>query len=228
MEKDYDVLAISRHISQQQSNLKQDFGRLAESFNTYDLDLGELDTFNDLANYIEKTYGKLDVVVHNAGIAPEKRVDLLDMTEASYDKLMDINLKGPVFLTQKLFPLLDKSDQGSLIFISSISASVASINRGEYCISKAGLSMFASLMATKLSNSSINSFEIRPGIIETDMTKPVLDNYKIKIAYGLVPQGRIGQPEDIAKVVGVLASGDFAYGNGSIIELSGGMQIRSL
>ncbi len=141
---------------------------------------------------------------------------------------MQINLSGPIFMTQKLFPLMEKSDSGSIVLVSSISAEVASVNRAEYCISKAGLSMFAKILADRLAKTNINVFEVRPGIIETDMTKPVLEKYKKLIDDGLVPIGRIGQPDDVAKAIRALVSGDFDYTNGLCVEISGGMQIRSL
>ncbi|MFA6659171.1 MAG: 3-ketoacyl-ACP reductase [Victivallaceae bacterium] len=179
-------------------------------------------------------FGALNVLVNNAGVAPKERVDITEMTEDSYDRVMDINLKGPFFLTQLVARhMLEQHKNNSdftscIINIGSISATVNSINRGEYCISKAGVSMMTSLWAVRLAEAGIPVYEIRPGIIETDMTALVKDKYDKLISDGLVPQKRWGYPEDIAKAAVMLANGDLAYSTGQVIQVDGGMTIPRL
>lgn len=181
-------------------------------------------------------FGKIDVLVNNAGVAPEKRTDILEMTPESYDRLLSINARGPFFLTQKIANQMVKKAKKDralklkpcIIFISSISAYVSSPSRAEYCVSKAALSQAARVFADRLSEYNINVFEVRPGIIRTDMTAPVREKYDKLIAQGLVPQKRWGFPEDVGKAVASLARGDFGYSTGLVIEVSGGMNIRHL
>ncbi|HAF85263.1 MAG TPA: 3-ketoacyl-ACP reductase [Sphaerochaeta sp.] len=176
-------------------------------------------------------HGRLDGLVNNAGIAPKQRFDFLDMPQESYDRLMDVNLKGPIFLTQLIAN--EWKRQGALsgktvIFISSISSDTVSTNRGEYCISKAGLSMGASLFATSLAPYGAHVFEVRPGIIKTDMTSAVESKYDALIASGLVPQLRWGTSEDVGKTVAALASGVLPYSTGAVIHVDGGQHIPRL
>ncbi|MEA1878943.1 MAG: 3-ketoacyl-ACP reductase [Bacteroidota bacterium] len=224
----YSVVGLSRSIN----TVDADLNRIAKEnqvfYSGIRADVSKTQDYDKVYDFIKKEFGMLNLLVHNAGVAQMERKDVLEMSVDSYNRVMQINLFGPVFLTQKLFPLMKQLESGSIVFVSSISADVASINRAEYCISKAGLSMFAKVMAERLAKTKINVFEIRPGIIETDMTKPVLNKYNKLINDGLVPKGRIGQPEDIALALRALVSGDFAYTNGLCLEISGGMQIRSL
>lgn len=176
-------------------------------------------------------HGRLDGLVNNAGVAPKQRFDFLDMPEESYDRLMSINLKGPIFLTQRIANEWKKQDALSgktVIFISSVSSDTVSINRGEYCISKAGISMGASLFATTLAPLGAQVFEVRPGIIKTDMTSAVESKYDTLIASGLVPQLRWGSAEDVGKTVASLASGNLPYSTGTVIHVDGGMHIPRL
>lgn len=179
-------------------------------------------------------YGKLHVLVNNAGIAPKERKDILDASEESFDEVISTNLKGTYFLTQKAANLmigLKKTDQQSgccIINISSISATVASVNRGEYCIAKAGLSMATQLFAVRLGEFGIPVFEVRPGIIHTDMTAGVKEKYDKLIEAGLCVQQRWGEPEDVGKVVASLAKGDFMYSTGQVIMVDGGLTISRL
>ena len=186
----------------------------------------------DLVREIESRFGQLDFHVNNAGIAPAVRTDILETTRESFDRLIDVNLKGTFFLTQKIANLMIKNDAPAdtraIINISSISAYTASTSRAEYCISKAGISMLTALYADRLAEYGINVYEIRPGIIQTDMTAGVLEKYNKLIKDGLLPIGRLGQPEDVAKAVLAVVSGLLPYSTGEIINADGGFHIRRL
>jgi 3-oxoacyl-[acyl-carrier protein] reductase len=178
-------------------------------------------------------YGRIDVLVNNAGVAPKERVDILDMTEESYDYVMNINTKGTMFMTQyaaKRMMIQEPVNgvRGIIINISSISAEVSSVNRGEYCISKAGISMLTKLYADRLAPEGIYVYEIRPGIIETDMTAKVKDKYDRMFQEGICPINRWGTPEDVGLAVSALCSGKFRYTTGQCIYVDGGFHIRRL
>ncbi len=179
-------------------------------------------------------YGRLDMLVNNAGVAPKVRADLLDMSLDSYRYVMDTNLAGPFFLTQyaakRMMELREagKIMEGRIVFVTSISAYTASINRGEYCMSKAGLSMAVKLFADRLASENIHVYEIQPGVIATDMTSGVKEKYDKLIAEGLTPQPRWGTPEDVGKAVSAIAQGYFDFSTGSSIEVGGGFGIRRL
>jgi NAD(P)-dependent dehydrogenase (short-subunit alcohol dehydrogenase family) len=183
---------------------------------------------------VEAQYGKLHVLVNNAGIAPKVRNDILEATEESFDDVLSTNLKGTYFLTQKAANWMiaqkkgDPGFQGCIINITSISATVASVNRGEYCVSKAGLSMATQLFAVRLGEYGIPVFEVRPGVIRTDMTSGVKEKYDKLIDEGLCVQKRWGEPEDIGKVVAVLAGGQLMYSTGQVIMVDGGLTIPRL
>ena len=187
-----------------------------------------------LVDAVRERFGRLHVLVNNAGVAPAGRCDLLDAGEDSFDRLIAINLKGPYFLTQAVARLLleqkraDPQWQGCVVFVTSVSAEMVSINRGEYCVSKAGLSMAARLWAVRLAPEAIPVFELRPGIIRTDMTAGVAGKYDALIAGGLVPQERWGEPDDVGRVVAALARGDAAYSTGAVITVDGGLTIPRL
>src|SRR5690606_13635659 len=169
-----------------------------------------------------------------AGIAPRQRADLLEMTEASYDEVMAVNLKGPFFLSQRIAKLMIRLleagtiSNASIVNIGSISAYTSSTNRGEYCISKAGMGMMTLLFADRLSAYGINVYEVRPGIIETDMTGKVKEKYDQLIGDGLTPIRRWGQAEDVAKAVLALAEGSLPFSTGEIINVDGGFHMRRL
>lgn len=174
-------------------------------------------------------FGGLDILVNNAGVAPTERRDILEMTEESMQRLLDINLKGTFFLTQYAANRMLAAKCGEMIInVTSMSAYTASINRGEYCISKAGLSMATELFAARLAECGINVYEIRPGIIRTDMTAAVTEKYEALIAGGLLPISRMGTPEDIARAVAAVASGALPYSTGEVINVDGGFHIRTL
>jgi NAD(P)-dependent dehydrogenase (short-subunit alcohol dehydrogenase family) len=196
--------------------------------------IGDMSTRRRIIDEIRERYKRLDVLVNNAGIAPKDRKDIMETTESSYDEVMNVNLKGPYFLTQLVSDWMirqkemDADYEGCIINITSISSTVASINRGEYCISKAGLSMMTQLFAVRLGDYNIPVFEVRPGITETDMTSGVKNKYDNLIAKGLCLQKRWGTPDDVGKAVASLASGDFAYSTGQVIMIDGGLTISRL
>lgn len=179
-------------------------------------------------------FGRLNVLVNNAGVAPKVRADILEATEESFDRLISINLKGPYFLTQSAARWMieqkkaDASFAACIINISSISATVASISRGDYCISKAGMGMATALWAARLGEFDIPVFEIRPGIIATDMTAAVKEKYDKLISEGLLIQGRWGLPDDVGRAAAALARGDFAYSTGTVIHVDGGLHVQRL
>lgn len=177
--------------------------------------------------------GRIDLLVNVAGVAPKVRSDLLEMSEESYDRVMAINTKGPFFLTQLVARQMIKQEpvqgrRGTIVNISSMSAYTSSISRGEYCISKAGVSMMTKLYADRLSGDGVLVYEIRPGIIATGMTAAVKEKYDALIEGGLLPLARWGQPEDIAAGVAVLASGELAYSPGQVLDIDGGFHLRRL
>ncbi len=183
---------------------------------------------------VRERFGRLHLLVNNAGVAPRERKDLLEASEESFEWVLRINLQGPYFLTQAAARWMIEQKRasgtysGCIVNISSISATVASVNRGEYCISKAGVSMATLLWATRLAEFGIPVYEIRPGIIKTDMTAAVQAKYDKLIAEGLLLQPRWGLPEDVARVVAALARGDLAYSTGQVIMVDGGFSVRQL
>ncbi len=177
---------------------------------------------------IRKKYSRLDVLVNNAGIAPKVRADILDATEESFEQLIATNLQGPYFLTQSVAKWMIEQRRGCIINVSSISATVASVNRGDYCISKAGVAMATQLWATRLGEFGIPVYEVRPGIIQTDMTAGVKEKYDKLIAGGLLVQPRWGLPEDVGKAVAALARGDFPYSTGQVVMVDGGLTVHRL
>lgn len=187
-----------------------------------------------LVEGVRKRFGRLDILVNNAGVAPTERRDLLEASEESFDRVLAVNLKGPYFLTQlvarwmieqkKEFP----EREMAVINISSVSAYAASPDRGEYCVSKAGLSMMTKLYAVRLAPFGINVYEVRPGIIETDMTAPVREKYDRLIQKGLVPIKRWGKPEDVAQAVVALVKGLLKFSTGEVINVDGGFHIARL
>jgi 3-oxoacyl-[acyl-carrier protein] reductase len=183
---------------------------------------------------VRERFGRLDVLVNNAGVAPTVRADMLEATEESFDRLVRINLKGPYFLTQLVARWMvgqheaDAGFAGVVVNISSISATDASVSRGEYCISKAGVSMATKLWAARLAEFGISVYEIQPGIIRTDMTAGVADKYDKLIAHGLTLEPRWGTAEDVGRAVATLARGEITYATGNVIRVDGGMTVRRL
>jgi 3-oxoacyl-[acyl-carrier protein] reductase len=183
---------------------------------------------------IEERFGRLDVLVNNAGVAPEQRADILEATEESFDRILSINLKGPYFLTQAAARwmvrqrLADAAYRGCIVNISSVSATVASVNRGDYCISKAGIAMATQLWAARLAEFGIEVYEVRPGVVATDMTTGVKEKYDKLIDGGLTVQKRWGEPRDVGRAVAVLARGDLSYATGQVLNIDGGLTLQRL
>ncbi len=187
-----------------------------------------------LVKTAEDGFGRCDMLVNNAGVAPAKRADILEATEESFERVVSINLKGPYFLTQTVANWMIRQKQSHpdrnyrIVNSSSISAYTSSPGRGEYCISKAGVSMMTKLYADRLAEYGIGVFEIRPGVIATDMTSVVKDKYDKLIAEGLTPIKRWGQPEDIARALGAIAEGRLDFSTGQVINVDGGFHLRRL
>ena len=187
-----------------------------------------------LLDAIRQRFGKLHVLVNNAGIAPKVRADILEATEESFEQLIRTNLQGPYFLTQAVARWMidqqkvDPGWHGAIVNVSSISATVASVNRGDYCISKAGVAMATQLWAARLGEFGIPAYEVRPGVIKTDMTAGVTEKYDKLLAGGLTIQPRWGFPEDVGKAVAALARGDFPYSTGQVVMVDGGLTVQRL
>jgi 3-oxoacyl-[acyl-carrier protein] reductase len=190
-----------------------------------------------LLQTVLETYGRLDLLVNNAGVAPNVRADILEAGEESFDRLININLKGPYFLTQlaarQMIAQVERGDVPGfglprIVTITSVSAYTASVNRGDYCVAKAGLAMMTALYAARLAEYGINVYEVRPGVIETDMTAGVKEKYDNLIAQGAWPLRRWGKPEDIGRAVAALARGDLPYSTGEVINVDGGFHLRTL
>jgi 3-oxoacyl-[acyl-carrier protein] reductase len=198
-------------------------------------DIGQAADRQRLVEEAVGAFGRIDLLVNNAGVAPEVRADILDATEESFDRLVAINLKGPYFLTQLVARhMVEQVEAGTLthpkiVIISSISAYAASVNRGDYCVTKAGLAMAAQLYAARLAPHGINVYEIRPGVIETDMTGTVREKYDDLIFnHGLTPIRRWGRPEDVGKAVVAVATDLLPFSTGQVIDVDGGFHLRTL
>jgi 3-oxoacyl-[acyl-carrier protein] reductase len=187
-----------------------------------------------LVKTVEARLGRLDVLVNNAGIAPRTRADLLQASEESFDELIATNLRGPYFLTQAVASWMIRQQeenpraQRSIINVSSVSATVASVNRGDYCISKAGIAMATKLWAVRLAEYGIGVYEVRPGIIETDMTAGVKGKYDALIEGGILLEKRWGTPEDVGTAVSMLARSELPYATGAVLVLDGGLTLPRL
>jgi 3-oxoacyl-[acyl-carrier protein] reductase len=191
-------------------------------------DIAKTEDRGALVDFCRKTFGRLDVLVNNAGVAPEVRADILEASEESFDRLIQINVKGPYFLTQLVAKWMIEQRAGKIVTISSVSAYTASTNRGDYCIAKAALSMITPLYAARLAEHGIRVFEIRPGIVATDMTSAVKGKYDKLIAEGLTPIRRWGTPADVGKAVAAIAQDLFPFSTGEVINVDGGFHIRTL
>jgi 3-oxoacyl-[acyl-carrier protein] reductase len=231
----YDIAAIARSVdSEGMENLAPEVEKNGAQFFPIGLDISCTQCHKEVVSNILERYGRMDVLVNNAGVAPLQRNDVLEMTEESYERVMNINLKGPVFFAQKIAKEMIWLKQQIadykplIIFVTSVSAVRSSVNRAEYCISKAGLSMASTIFADRLSKEGILVFEVRPGVIWTDMTKKIKDKYDKLINEGLIPQKRWGQPEDIGKAIASLSRGDWSFSTGMVFEISGGLNISKL
>jgi NAD(P)-dependent dehydrogenase (short-subunit alcohol dehydrogenase family) len=197
-------------------------------------DVGEAGDRVRLLAAVRERFARLDVLVNNAGVAPRVRADVLEAGEESFDRVMRINLKGPHFLTQAAAAWMieerraDPERPLSIVNVTSVSATLASPSRGDYCLSKAGLAMSTRLWAARLAEFAIPVYEVRPGIVATDMTEPVHETYDRRIADGLVPQARWGLPEDVGRAVAMLAAGHLPYSTGAVILVDGGLTLPRL
>jgi 3-oxoacyl-[acyl-carrier protein] reductase len=195
-------------------------------------DVSNADSRLRLIEGLKEKYGRIDVLVNNAGIAPRIRADILEETEESYDEVLSTNLKGPHFLTQQVALWMIRQGfsetHRAIVNISSISATVASVNRASYCLSKAGVSMATRLWAVRLAEFGIGVYEIRPGIVATDMTKGVQQKYDNLIEAGLLLERRWGKPEDVGRAASVLVRGELAYATGAVLVLDGGLTVGRL
>lgn len=221
----FSVVVSARKISEEIESLKEEYCSKAHFVSC---DISSEADIENLASEVKEKFGTIDLLVNNAGVAPNERKDILEITPEDFSQVVDINLKGTFFVTQRLAPLLIENKGGRIVNISSVSSYTASLNRGEYCISKAGISMTTKLFAARLAEYGVSVIEIRPGIIETDMTAKVKEKYESMIADGLTPIKRMGQPEDIAKCVLSIAKGNFDFCTGTVIDCDGGFNVRVL
>lgn len=229
-----DIFADPKNQESGLFEVKERIEELKRSFFPLKADISDLESHGMILQETLDRFGRIDVLVNNAGVAPEKRMDVLETTPQSYDRVLAVNTRGAFFLTQKIAGHMikqiqkDPEQKSCIIFITSISAHVSSPSRAEYCVSKAALSMTARIFADRLAEFGINVHEVRPGIIRTAMTAAVREKYDELISEGLIPQKRWGFPGDVARAVASLARGDFSYSTGLVVEVSGGMNIRHL
>ncbi len=235
----YDIVGVATRLdpTQKQRGLYEVKERV-ESFGQRFLPIaGDIAYLGDHARVLKEAlaaFGSVEILVNNAGVAPLERLDILQASPASFDRVIGINLRGPFFFTQAVANQMIRQVQAGavykpkIIFITSVSSHTASPDRAEYCISKAGLSMAAQTLAVRLTEYGINVYDVRPGIIATDMTEKVKDKYGRLIEEGLVPQKRWGTPEDVGKVCVALAEGYLDYATGAVVQVDGGMSLRRL
>ena len=231
----FDIAAIARSVdSEGMGILNREVEKLGQEFFPIGLDISCTKCHGEVVQNILDRYGRIDFLVNCAGVAPLQRNDVLEMTEESYDRVMNINLRGPAFFAQKVAKEMIWLKQQIqdykpvIVFITSVSAILSSTNRTEYCVSKAGLSMVSTVFADRLSKEDIRVYEVRPGIIQTDMTAKIKDKYDKLINEGLVPQKRWGLPEDVGKAVASISRGDWNFSTGMVFEISGGLNIHKL
>ena len=221
----FQVIATARGENEAIHSLQQQFG---SNFLFVPCDNAIESDRNRLVQTAVAAFGGIDLLVNNAGVAPKQRKDMLEITPEDYHHCMDINLEGPFFLTQAVAKQMQAQGSGRIVNITSISSYTASVNRAEYCISKVGLSMMTQLFAARLGEDGIAVFEVSPGVIETDMTAAVREQYAARIADGLTPMPRMGTPEDVAACVLALARGALDFCTGTVIRPDGGFSVRRL
>ncbi len=221
----YNVVLCARHSNDNVENFVKNHSDTA-LFVPTDISISK-DRENVISKAFEK-FGAVDALINNAGVAPKKRKNILEITEDDFDYVMNINLKGTYFMTQAVAKIMQNQGGGYIINTGSISAETVSLNRGEYCISKAGIGMITKLFAVDLATDNIKVFEIRPGVIDTDMISSVKEKYNAMAQEGKIPAGRIGQAYDYAKAVLSILSGGLDYATGTVIECGGGMHIPVL
>lgn len=221
----FTVVATARNMNEEFEKISKEY---PNSLLFMPCDISSVSDIENLVLQVKNKFGKINLLVNNAGVAPKERKDILELNPEEFDYVTDINMKGTFFVTQKFVDLLKAAGSARIINISSMSAYTASVNRGEYCISKAGISMITKLYAARLAEYGISVIEIRPGIIETDMTARVKEKYKRLIADGITPIKRMGKPSDIGRCVAAIAKGEFDFCTGTVIDCDGGFNVRSL
>jgi 3-oxoacyl-[acyl-carrier protein] reductase len=230
----FDLALCGRREQDAVEPVLEELRRTGSEVSYHRADIGDAAARTRLVTALRKRPGRLHVLVNNAGVAPETRADLLDADEDSFDRLLRVNLKGPYFLTQAAVRWMieqrrrDEGWSGCIVNVTSVSATVASTNRGDYCVSKAGLAMASTLWALRLAEFGIPVYEVRPGIVRTDMTEGVKEKYDRLIAEGGVPQRRWGTPDDVGRVVAALVRGDAPYSTGAVVLVDGGLTIPRL
>ena len=230
-EEGFDVAAVALPDPERMDELRQKVGALGRQFSSYEVDLGKIEAHAEVIGRVIADFGAIDCLVNNAGVAAPARGDLLDLGPEAFDQVLDVNLRGTFFFTQAVArQMIATASRNArlIVTVSSVSATLASPERGEYCMSKAGLAMLTKLFALRLARDGIAVFEVRPGVIRTPMTSGVADKYDRRIADGLVPMGRWGEPEDIGAAVAALASGKFQFATGSVLNLDGGLSLPRL
>ena len=229
-ERGFSLALCGRSVPENIESLKKDIaGGKGTKIVFYKCDVSDEAERTAMLSALKSDFGTPDVLVNNAGVAPLVRADLLEMSVESFERVMRINLEGPFFLTQAVASRMkERKDAAAfrcIVNICSISADYASINRGEYCMSKAAVSMATKLWAVRLAEFGIAVYEVRPGIIRTDMTKTVREKYDGLIAEGILLQPRWGEPDDVGRAVASLADGNFAYSTGQVVNVDGGMTV---
>ena len=230
----WDLLLSGQRKLDEVSTVLRELEKLGVNVDYVAGDIAEAADRTAIVDRARARYGTLNALVNNAGRAPRVRADLIDATQESFEEVLRTNLQGPYFLTQAIARDMlervrtDATFRSAIVFVTSVSAEMISVNRGEYCISKAGLAMAASLFAVRLAPHGIPVFDVRPGVIATDMTSAVKDTYDRRIADGLVPEARWGQPDDVGRAVCALLRGDLPYATGSVIHVDGGLSLPRL
>ena len=224
-------VAIASRSPAKSAAVENALGQLGATARYFQHDLQDIAHVPALLNAVEAEMGPITTLVSNAGVPAKVRGDMLGILPANYDFVMDVNLRGAFFLAQDVarrMLAVPRDHYRSITFVTSVSAKMASIERAEYCVSKAGAAMMADLFAVRMAPHGIGCFELRPGIIETEMTAGVKDKYTARIEGGLVPAARWGQPSDIGQVIVPIANGDMAFANGAVIPVDGGLSIHRL
>lgn len=229
----FDVLINYRTNTAEAERTAEEIKTVGGRGEIFAADVGNDDDRQRLVTFARELFGRLDLLVNNAGIAPEKRVDLLETSAETFDRLLNVNLKGPFFLSQLVARWMIEQKNlpnyaPAIVNIGSVSAYAASPERAEYCVAKAGMAMMTKVFAARLAEEGINVYEIRPGVIATDMTAAVKEKYDKQIADGLTPIKRWGTPEDVGRAVAAIASGSFPFSTGEVINVDGGFHLRRL
>ena len=230
----FDIVINGRRERGEVEGVLDELDALGSASDYVRLDVSDADRHGAAIDEIVERFGRLDVLVNNAGVAPLVRADVLEMTPESYDRVMGINLRGPFLLSQavakRMLGLIEGGaiERGKIINVSSVSATVASTARAEYCVSKAGVAMATRVLAARLADEGIDVYEVRPGIIQTDMTSGVQEKYDGLIAGGLTVERRWGQPEDVGRAVAMLAGGALRYATGQVLTIDGGLTLPRL